>query len=124
MPASSALSLMLAVGSQSTRDFVLSGDFLFQFWLYLYSLSVNSVNFYLLPSRCSSPFCCHHVKVYNMMMMLGGPVMYIIYSDDKLFCCITIFLFLLLVLYVQQCSRLTGTAQYDVYKCSMKSMGC
>ena len=36
----------------------------------------------------------------------------------------SISLFLLPILYVQQCSQLTGAAQCDVYKCNVKSNVC
>ena len=54
-------------------------------------------------------------------MKMFGLVMYKLYIDDKLSCCIIISLFLLLLLYVQQYGWLTGAAQCDVYKCNRKS---
>ena len=56
-----------------------------------------------------------------MMITLWSGNICIIYVDDKLSCCFSISLFLLLVLYVQQCSPFTDAAQCDVYKCNAKS---
>ena len=51
-------SLMLVVGSLSLQGnlCVLTGDSLFQFWLYLCHVSVNSVNLIFFPQVTTLPF--------------------------------------------------------------------